>query len=243
MREPSLKETTALSVVLHILVFFAALMVLKRSSYISLPSPYTVRLVSPTEVSHKKPKAGVRAKTAKTVKKVKTKTTKKRKPGKVVRKVTVTVKERTPPADIGTGEEKIAVIRAKKRVKKVVELRRAVLSVKKERKDEGPRETARENAVGTEGGTAGSGSLTTGYYLLIKEKVWSEWVFPEFRTREGLETVVNIKIFKNGRVEIEGVEKSSGNTLFDRSVLRAISKASPLPPPPYAMAIGLRFTP
>ena len=39
----------------------------------------------------------------------------------------------------------------------------------------------------------------------------------------------------------QDIEKSSGNLLFDRSATKAISKASPLSPPPVEMEIGVRF--
>ena len=52
-----------------------------------------------------------------------------------------------------------------------------------------------------------------------------------------------MKIAKDGTLSVQGVEKKSGNTLFDRSALRAIAKASPVAPPPYEMEIGMRFFP
>jgi len=39
------------------------------------------------------------------------------------------------------------------------------------------------------------------------------------------------------------VEKSSGDLFFDRSALKAVTKASPVSPPPYEMEIGIRFFP
>lgn len=91
----------------------------------------------------------------------------------------------------------------------------------------------------TSGGDAGSGG---DYYALVESKIRQQWVFPE-TIRTDLETVVSIKIASDGRVTIESVEKGSGNSLFDRSVLRAINMASPLPPPLKEMEIGLRFRP
>jgi TonB family protein len=53
--------------------------------------------------------------------------------------------------------------------------------------------------------------------------------------------VISIKIDSQGKVVSQEIEKSSGNILFDRSAEKAISKASPLPPPPVEMEIGVRF--
>ncbi|HDH02528.1 MAG TPA: cell envelope integrity protein TolA, partial [Nitrospirae bacterium] len=234
MREPSLKETAVLSLILHALVFFTALLLIKKTSLVTLPSPYMVRLVSPAKVIAKKTKATVS--TVRTKKKVKTKTEAKvetvrnSRPAKVAKKKAVPVKKAPQSSEGVTLEERIAAIRAKKRIRTVVALRKTVLSVKKEQKPKEVQPPAREDAATSEGTPGGGDSLMAGYYSLVQERVWSEWVFPEFRTGQGLEAVVDIKIYRNGRVKIQGIKKSSGNTLFDRSVLRAISKASPLPP-------------
>ncbi len=240
MREPSLKETTVLSLILHALVFFTALLVIKKTSLVTLPSPYMVRLVSPAKVTAKKTKATVSA--VRTGKKAKVKAVRKSRSARVAKKKAVPVKKAFPLSDVVTLEERIAAIRAKKRIRTVVALRKTVLSVKKEQKAKEVQPPASEEAVTSEGNPGGE-SLMAGYYSLVKERVWSEWVFPEFRTGQGLEAVVDIKVYRNGRVKIQGIKKSSGNTLFDRSVLRAISKASPFPPPPYELEIAVRFTP
>jgi colicin import membrane protein len=78
------------------------------------------------------------------------------------------------------------------------------------------------------------------YYALITQKIWSEWIYPDFDSA-GLEVIINIKIDKSGKVISQKIEKSSGNTLFDHSATKAISKASPLLPPPVEMEIGVRF--
>ena len=78
------------------------------------------------------------------------------------------------------------------------------------------------------------------YYALVKQKIESEWIYPGFDT-EGLVVIISIKIDSDGRVLSNIVEKSSGNIIFDRSAIKAVSKASPLPPPYVEMEIGFRF--
>lgn len=78
------------------------------------------------------------------------------------------------------------------------------------------------------------------YYALITRKIWSEWIYPESEL-SGLEVIIAIKIDNEGKVISHEIEKSSGNTLFDRSAIKAVLKASPLPPPPVEMEIGVRF--
>lgn len=78
------------------------------------------------------------------------------------------------------------------------------------------------------------------YYALVTRKIWSEWIYPDIES-SGLEVIISIKIGKDGRVISQEIEKSSGNTIFDRSAAKAVSKASPLPPPVAEMEIGVRF--
>ncbi len=86
----------------------------------------------------------------------------------------------------------------------------------------------------------GTDEETDYYYSIISRKIWQQWVYPDINT-SGLEVIVSIKIGRNGKVISLEIEKPSGNKLFDRSALKAISKAGPLPPPPEEMEIGVRF--
>ncbi|MCP4716218.1 MAG: TonB C-terminal domain-containing protein, partial [Deltaproteobacteria bacterium] len=63
-----------------------------------------------------------------------------------------------------------------------------------------------------------------------------------------LEAIVLITINRNGTVVRSAFEKKSGNSHLDRSVIRAIKKASPLPPLPAGfrennLELGIRFMP
>jgi TonB family protein len=50
-------------------------------------------------------------------------------------------------------------------------------------------------------------------------------------------------IGKDGTLSGVKIEKASGDRFFDRSALNAVTKASPVSPPPYEMEIGIRFYP
>lgn len=78
------------------------------------------------------------------------------------------------------------------------------------------------------------------YYAVITEKIWGEWIYPDIDTSD-LEIIMSIKIDSTGKIVSQQVEQSSGNKIFDRSASKAIMKASPLPPPPVEMEVGLRF--
>lgn len=88
----------------------------------------------------------------------------------------------------------------------------------------------------------GTGKDTDFYYSIISRKIWQQWTYPNAQTA-GLEVIISIKIDEKGEVISQKVEKSSGNLLFDRSAIKAISRASPLPPPLEEMEIGVKFYP
>jgi len=85
------------------------------------------------------------------------------------------------------------------------------------------------------------------YYDRIWSQIRATWVIPEgVIAREDLLTVVGIRIAANGVIEDHWIEKGSGNIYYDQSTLRAIRKASPLPPLPEdlddsALEVGINF--
>ena len=117
--------------------------------------------------------------------------------------------------------------------------------------------------IGTSGaveaGEPGSGGASSGilsikhkmYYNLIWQRIRSVWVLPEdaLRGQKNLETIITIRITKDGQIENVQFEKKSGNTFLNESALRAIKKANPLPPLPPGMMeeekfdLGIRFKP
>ena len=68
----------------------------------------------------------------------------------------------------------------------------------------------------------------TGRIKLMIERAW----LPPSHAASNLRAVVHLTIDKQGRVEQLRVVQSSGNTMFDQSLIRAIKQVSPLPPPP-----------
>ena len=240
MREPTLRDTTIISLCLHILLFGLTLLTLKKSTHLLLPEPYTVRLVSPERLTGG---SGISAR-AQRIKAIKRE---RRKRMKVKKQIPPPPVKKIVKKTVKTGisvEEQINLIKAKKRIEKIVKLRKAVLSIQGEAEagkpdSQGKAEDHPSQAVNSSGGD----SLLAGYHALVKERIWNEWVYPSLGDSEDLECIVTITIEKDGKVLVKGIDRSSGNRLFDRSALRAIEKASPLPPPPYRMTIGLRFTP
>lgn len=128
-------------------------------------------------------------------------------------------------------EEKIAAIEAKKKIEKIVKLR-SIISLK----------AGEKNPDKVSNITQGAGTLFDDYYAKIIDEIRQQWIFPD-SGQKNIEAIISIKILKDGTITNQKVEKSSGNTLFDRSALKAIAKANPLTPPPYEMEIGVRFYP
>jgi TolA protein len=219
MRGPSLQKTTALSFALHLSAFMLALLVFKQSSIIN-PPPYTVTLVSPDVLT------GIDK-----VKNIDTYAPSKKSvalsdiPEKKIKEIAKR-KEMV--------EEKIAVITAKKKVERLVRLR-SIISLK-----------ASANKVTRNSQTTSAyskkGTMYDDYYSRITREIWQQWVFPDTGQKD-LEAIISIRILKDGTTIVQKIEKSSGNTLFDRSAIKALAKASPLPPPPSEMEIGVRFYP
>lgn len=88
------------------------------------------------------------------------------------------------------------------------------------------------------------------YFRLLDERIRANWTVPFLPPEETKSLMVQLRITieKDGRVSSVWMEKGSGNTFFDDSVLRAIRKASPLPVPPEQLRgaeevyeVGFRF--
>ena len=140
-----------------------------------------------------------------------------------------------------TLKDRIEELKAIKKLEKLIALRKIIDIGAKGRavQSKNPSNAAaRNNITGSGGATAGGGD----YYSLVEAKIRQQWIYPETLDKD-LQTVVSIRVSKDGSITLEKVEMGSGNQLFDRSVLRAISMASPLPPPLKEMEIGLRFRP
>jgi len=84
------------------------------------------------------------------------------------------------------------------------------------------------------------------YRQILRNKVKSGWNW--FNTSAALTTWVTFEISQEGAISNVEVAESSGNREYDQSVLRALYKASPLPPPPASVyqhfrAVKMSFDP
>ena len=85
------------------------------------------------------------------------------------------------------------------------------------------------------------------YYAAIWSRIKGQWSLPrDILSKENIETVIQARILRNGAISDIIFEKRSGNRYFDDSAMKAIKKASPLPPLPEwirdnNIEIGIRF--
>lgn len=228
-KEPSLQKIVIISAILHFLFITIAVIPIKprEREFRS----YQVKLVGPLRTYS--PGTGKRegAVTTKKKRTLPLKKIKKKVPKKKVARV-------PPKADV-------RLERAEKVSKEIKKLRAISTLSKRKRERVREDEIAEEEMYGEgagEIGIMGEGIQmdSDSYYALITEKIWNQWVYPDFDSKE-LEIIISIKIDKKGKIVSQEIERSSGNRLFDRSAAKALSRASPLPPPPVEMEIGVRF--
>ncbi len=102
---------------------------------------------------------------------------------------------------------------------------------------------------GHEGGGRALDPVSQRYILQIWEKIKNSWGLPGMASfKKDLETIVTIRIRKDGIITDINIEKRSGNRIYDESILRVLRSVDPLPPIPSTMnmdsiEIGFRFLP
>jgi len=225
MRGPHLQKTsilsfTIVSFALHLTVFAITLIILKQSNQVSMPSPYSVSLVNPevsTEVA-----SGKDEEVAKEA------------PEPSPPSVAPQKSKKDSAREKEMVERKLDALKAKEKIGKIVRLRSMI--------DLRARGDKRVSSAKAPSSSQGKGGGSADYYSTITKVIWQQWVYPDTGKKD-IEAILSVKIDKDGTAKVQKVEKSSGNALFDRSAISAIGKASPLPPPPQEMEIGVRFYP
>jgi colicin import membrane protein len=220
LQKTSILSFTIVSFALHLTIFAITLIILKQSNQVSMPSPYTVSLVNP-EFS-----TGVATGKDEEVAKEASEPSAPSLAPQKSKKDSAKEKELV--------ERKLHALAAKKKIETIVRLR-AVIDLR-------ARGDKRASTAKTSSSPQGKGGGSADYYSTITKEIWQQWVYPDTGKKD-IEAIISIKIESNGDARVSKVEKSSGDVLFDRSAIRAITKASPLPPPPQEMEIGVRFYP
>ncbi|TAN40509.1 MAG: TonB family protein [Nitrospirae bacterium] len=224
MKGPSLQKTTAISAALHATLFLISMIVLRNSHTFVMPSAYTVNLVS----SGGRPEAAsVRpGEAVETVAKM-------TEPGHTAVKETRNAKEEQKRID-----DRISEIASKKKIERIVNLRKAMVSIKGGTNPANAKSSGQAAGKGLSGGQAAEMS----YADRVGQEIHKQWSYPD-TLKKNLEAIVAVKVLKDGMISVQKVEKSSGDRLFDKFALKAIEMAQPVTPPPHEMEIGIRFTP
>ena len=140
-------------------------------------------------------------------------------------------------------------VRQKKEEKRLQE-RIDALSKKVKQKN-----VTRPAAQASSASASGSGTAETineviaRYGMEVSQRVWRRWNLPtQIIDPNGLEAIIEIRIADDGRILARKFEKTSGNMLFDQSVMRAVKDANPVPPLPKQLrpgplVMGIRFRP
>lgn len=243
--DPRLSRIVIVSAILHLL--FISLVAVPIKTKARDLRIYSVRLIGQIELSEEKIETKAASKT-KVIPKKPVESAK-----KSPKEIALPIPKPVPKADITLEEIE--------RVKKEIERLHAISTLSKkleQEKQEKEKQRLREAQImakkalekpieisGTQTEVGGEDTINEGefYGNIIKQKIEQYWVYHGFKT-SGLSAIVSIRIKKDGKIILEGFEKSSGDTLFDRSILKALVEASPLPPPPQGdIEIGLVFTP
>lgn len=107
------------------------------------------------------------------------------------------------------------------------------------------RQQAAEQGVDLESlGRTSSRKGSEGVYgALIRNRIQSNWRFPDMGREEDLQATVKITINDQGRITDHSLVQSSGDSQFDSSVLRAIDRTGNLqaPPSPELQSIQITF--
>ena len=240
MKAPGLYSAFTGSIFLHVLLIAASIIAVRHSNFKRVPASYIVSLVSAppaSSISSSKEADNGSQKTDAVAKPEKMRQVKQTMHPLTAKKQ----KNNTKKEDDRLVNDRIAALQAKKQIEKSAALRK-ILEVESTKQAEGRSLPSRAghsvahkaNASGPNGGGD--------YDSRVTEKIRQQWLFPESIDRD-LEAIVSIRVARDGSITIQKVEKSSGSPLFDRTVLRAIAKAGPLPQPPKEMEIVVRFRP
>jgi colicin import membrane protein len=220
MTARSIERYMALSALIHFAFLSIFFITARKANIFTMPSPYTIRLVSP-DFLKKKTLDMDESTNARTLEAA---------PSQAKQKA-------EPSRDESYVSERLQALRAKEKLRRIVRLRE-MLSLRHRQEESSVNKGAESKAPRAAEGQADA--VLSEYFSDVKDRIWQQWVFPA-ASEQKLEAVISISILRDGTIKVNGIERSSGNSLFDRSVIKAVNRASPVESPPYEMEIGVRF--
>jgi colicin import membrane protein len=254
MIDPGLKRAAQVSFVVHMVFLSIMFISIGRSPTFTMPQPYQVNLVSPSE-SRLKASRIPPAKSDVPVVEEKAAperaTPEKEVPPPKAERVRTVEREPAKPAEDLTkySEEKIAALRARRESEEykrdrmsAIRAKEKLARVKRLGEAKSSVEVTARPAAGVSAPEGAESPIVGGYIQTVQGLIEQEWVLLRPST-EGILAIVTVRVMKNGVLRISGMERSSGDAIFDRSAVRAVEKASPVPPPPFELELGVRFSP
>lgn len=268
MKEENWYKFLVISTILHVFVIGALSIPIKRSAKkFDLSSSYSVGLVgdiggggrggtrgSPKATPLPEPKAGPEKPppVVKTRKEITAATKSKPVPVRTEKEVVSLSKKKVPQKETPTREE---LNRLEARIRDMKK-RTEYMDISKGKGGAvGPERWGGGSGTGG-GGLPGSGNgggrpldpASQRYLMEVWERIKNAWGLPGMSSsKRNLETIVTIRIRKDGKIVDVNVEKRSGNRVYDESILRVLRSVD-LPPIPSSlgmdsMEIGFRFLP
>ncbi len=234
-KEPNFNKVIAASVILHLL--FITLITIPLRSREREYKSYFVNIVTPAQIRRTTGSSAVKTKGKTTKKAVKAK----RSPRKRVRAKKGVRLETTDR--LKNELQRMKAISAIAKLKKDKEDALAKSNNEEEELAEALDALRKKKQISISSGPGAQGlrasSKTDAYSAVVRQQILDQWIHPEFEST--LEAIVSFKVNTQGEVIKPMIIKSSGNKIFDSSTLKAVKKASPLPPPAVDEEIEVRF--
>ncbi len=248
MRGNGLYWATVISAFVHAAFFFLALFILKQSDVHINASVYTVNLVDAMPRRAAEPaRAQLKPETKPQAEEKKLEPLEQ--PPTVSKSAMVYAAQKLKAMEKRLSEE----VRAAQRIQEIARQKaeekdaaKRIAELKSKKRFENIRQSASVKADAEHAVVDSSRAERTldEYTSKVNDKIKRAWVYPDLGQMAGMEATVSVTVQADGRIIVNRIERTSGNAIFDRSALRAIAKASPVAPPPYApFELGVRFSP
>ena len=144
------------------------------------------------------------------------------------------------PKAVKIENDKVSLDKAKQKQDAALKRLEALQRIESQMKESKAKAQANAKPQPVRGNEVSPGSSLTGiakiendnYLTDLDEHVKKYWDLPNFLARANLSASVIVYVDAGGNVVKKVLAKSSGNEIFDESVMASVQKASPFPAPP-----------
>ena len=199
----------------------------------------TQKEVKPIKAAKAAPKKKKTVKVAAKKKATPTKKVQQKVPVKTTKKPKKEAQPKLAPSQEQLSQQKDTQISPQERDQQILAALEKIRQRVKEEDDQArPAKSSGNSKPGAseQGDGSGAGAVRGLQFILyteqVKRRMKQSWIVAEQKT--GLTVIVRFGIQANGEVFAVELAQRSGDRVFDESAVRAVRKASPLPPPPAA---------